>query len=109
MPAKTPFPASFAGQISVCPNEISTRKVPGLKAISRTLSVHTSVMAFPIQSVMFGGRFDANYANSRLFLDSNAFNLIQRDFVAGSIIELCRSWALMGRDGLCVLDGSSIF
>jgi hypothetical protein len=42
-------------------------------------------------------------------LDHDPFNLIERNFVARPVIELRRSWRLVGRDGLSILDRASVF
>ena len=42
-------------------------------------------------------------------LDPYPLNLVQSDFVASSIIELGRPWALMRRNRLRILDGTTVF
>src|SRR5262245_9874187 len=45
---------------------------------------------------------------SNVALDDDAFDLVERDLVASTVVELSRPGALMSRDSLCVLDGPAV-
>src|SRR5574337_793308 len=44
----------------------------------------------------------------RYWLNCNPFDLIERDLVAGAVVELGRPWRLVGRDSLGVFDGAAV-
>ena len=41
-------------------------------------------------------------------LNQNPLHFIERDLVAGAVVQLRRSWRFVGRDGLGILDGAAV-
>jgi len=40
--------------------------------------------------------------------DRDPFDLVERDFIAGPVVELCRPWGLVSGDRLRVLDRAPV-